>query len=196
MNRQDFVNLIQTSVQNPRQAAREILALQLPVPVLWNAALLVVILSVLLSYVTLAGAGDGSMVLQLGGTPIGITLLSGGSMVFLIFGLFWTGRMLGGRGDLTDFIAIVVWIQFLWLLAQVLQTILLVLSPALAALFGFAALIYGLWMLIQFVTEAHQFKSALIGTATLVLSALGVTLGLSILLGMIGVTALGIENYV
>lgn len=196
MNKQEFVDLIVLSLRNPRAAAKQIIDMNLPMPVLWNCALLVVILSVLLTFATITSAPESSLVLQMGGTPMGFTILSAGSMVMLIFGLYWTGRMLGGKGDLHSFIALVVWIQFLWLLAQLVQTFLVLLSPPLAALLGFASLGYGLWILIQFINEAHKLNNALIGAATLVLAALGVTLGLSILLGIIGVTALGFENYV
>lgn len=196
MNRDDFVELVMLSLRNPRVAARQIIDMNLPMAALWNAALLVVILSVLLTFATISSSPEGSIVLQIGASPMGFTILSAGSMVMLVFGLYWTGRMLGGKGELQSFIALVVWVQFLWLLAQLVQTVLVILSPPLAALFGFASLMFGLWILVQFINEAHKLDNALIGVATLVLAALGVTLGLSILLGLIGVTALGIENYV
>lgn len=190
-----LIELVHLSIFDPRSAARFILRMKLASDVLWSAVLLVVILSVLLTYVTMLAAAPVTM-FGMGSSPFFLAIFMASNMVFLIFALFWTGKALGGQGELQGFIALVTWLQMLLLLAQVIQTIFAVFSPLLSSWFGIGSLLFGMWILIQFVTEAHEFKHWGIGLLSLVLAVLGVSAGLSILLGLIGVGTLGISGYV
>lgn len=191
-----LIDLIRLSVFDPRSAARTILKMNYGRDVLWSAVLLVVILSVILTYGTMLAAGPSYMMFGMLASPFIMTIFMAANMVFLIFALFWTGKALGGEGDLAGFIAIVTWLQTLLLLAQIIQTVLALVAPPLSSLFGIASLLYGLWILTQFITEAHGFKHWGIGFLSLVLAVLGVSAGLSIMLSLIGVSAMGISSYV
>ena len=54
----DLVRLIAKTLQDPQAAARQIIAIELSKPVLWNLLLLIVILSVLLTYGTVLISGQ------------------------------------------------------------------------------------------------------------------------------------------
>jgi len=190
-----FLELIRLSVFDPRSAARIILGMKLASDVLWSTVLLVVILSVLLTYVTMLAAAPVTM-FGMGSSPFFLAMFMASNMVFLIFALFWTGKAMGGQGELQGFIALVTWLQTLLLLAQVVQTIMAIVSPLLSSLCGIGSLLFGMWILVQFVTEAHKFKHWGIGLLSLVLAVLGVSAGFSILLSLIGVGTLGISGYV
>ena len=191
-----LIELTKQSVVNPRAAARTILNLPFPNDVLWIMVLLVVILSVLLTYVTMMAAGPVVGLFGFAKSPLLLTVFMAANMVFLIFGLYWAGRAIGGQGDLKGFIALVTWLQALLLLAQVIQTVLIAFSPLLSSMFGTVSLLYCLWILILFISEAHGFDTWLKGLAVLLIAVLGVSAGLSILLSLIGVSTLGLSNYV
>lgn len=189
--------LIRLSIFEPRKAARSVLDMQFSREILWMMALLVVLLSVLLTYLTMVVVGGSSVtVLGIAQSPMFLAIFMAANMVFLIFALLWTGRALGGVGALEGFIAVITWLQALLLMAQVIQTVLALFSPSLSSTFGVASLVYGLWILIQFITEAHGFNHWGRGVAVLFLGILGVTAGISLILGVIGVSTVGLSSYV
>jgi hypothetical protein len=75
--RDDMAKLIKRTLVDPRGAARQIIDLNLPTPVLWNALLLVVIMSVLLTYGTVMLAGHEALILQMAGSPLVFALFMG-----------------------------------------------------------------------------------------------------------------------
>ena len=191
------IELVRLSIVDPRAAARTVLNLDFSREILWMMALLVVILSVILTYVTMLVAEAVSVsLLGVGQTPLFLAFFMAANMVFLIFALFWTGKILGGTGTINGFIAVVTWLQSLLLMAQVVQSGLSLFSAQLSSVFGLATLFYGLWILIQFITEAHQFPHWGKGFAVLVLAIVGVSAGISLILGVIGVSTLGLSGYV
>lgn len=192
-----LADLIWISIIDPRRAARTILGFQFTREVLWMMVLLVVVLSVILTYVTMIVSGASALFMpgfQI--EPMILALIMSANMVFLIFGLFWTGKLLGGQGTINGFIAVVTWLQALLLTAQAAQTVIALVSAQLSSLIGTASLVYGLWILIQFITEAHGFNHWGRGAMVLVLAILGVSAGISLLLGTIGVSTLGLSSYV
>lgn len=194
--RDDMARLIKRTLIDPRGAAREIIDLNLPQPVLWNALLLVVVMGVLLTYGTVMIAGQEALILQMAGSPLVFALFMSGQMVLLIFALLWTGKVIGGKGTLEAFAALIAWLQTLWLLAQIVQTVLMVVAPTSSALFGIISVVYGLWVLIQFICEAHEFPTWVKGVGVMAMSVIGVVAGVSFLLSVIGISTLGISGNV
>ena len=190
--RDDTLELILRTLADPRGAARQICTYSISKPVLWNMVLLVVILSVLLTYVTAVVVGQQALLIDVIGSPMVFTLLMFTQMVVLIFAIFWVGQMLGGQASLDDTAMLVTWLQAMWLIAQVFQTIIMTLSPTTASMFGLISIAYGIWILIQFVSEANGFASWLKGAGVLVLSILGVVAGVSFLLSVIGISTVGL----
>ena len=191
------VELVRLSITDPRSAARIVINMDFAREVLWIMVLLVVILTGVLTYTPLLIAGPSLETLPgIFQSPMILTIFMAANMVFLIFALFWTGKILGGSGSLDSFIAIVTWLQALLVMAQVAQTFLALFSAQLSSVFGFAFLIYWVWILIQFVSEAHGFDHWGKGDAVLVLAILGVSAGISLILSVIGVSTLGLSGYV
>ena len=191
--RDDMAKLIKRTLVDPRGAARQIIDLNLPTAVLWNALLLVVIMSVLLTYGTVMLAGHEALILQMAGSPLVFALFMAAQMVMLIFAMFWTGKVIGGKGSLAAFAALIAWIQTLWLLAQVIQSVLMVFAPTSSALIGVISVFYGLWILVHFIAEAHEFPTWVKGAGVMVMSVIGVVLGVSFLLSIIGISTLGLS---
>lgn len=193
----DYIaKLIKRSLVDPRGAARQIIDLKIPKPALWNSVLLVVIMSVLLTYGTLIIAGQETGILELAGSPIIFVFYMVAQLVLLVFAMYWTGKALGGTGALDDIVVLIVWLQTLWLLAQIIQTVVLVFAPNASTLIGFASIIYGIWIMINFISESHGFPNWVKGALTLLLAVLGVIIGIAILLSVIGVSSIGLSGYV
>jgi len=196
-------DLVMLSLREPRAAARHLLDLGLGRDVLWTALALVVTLSAISFYLTNVtltqevmptpeppGGGLGPMFVQRM-SPAIVTLMFFGNMVLLVFGLYWTGKVLGGVASLPDMILVLSWVQFLMLVLQVAQTVLMLLAPLVAALFTFAALIYLMWVFLVFLAEAEGFSNLPRAVIQVLLTLVGVSVGLGLILSLIGVSAQG-----
>ena len=113
-------------------------------------------------------------------------------MVLYVHALSWVGRAMGGQGTIEPLLAAVVWLQALRLCAQLGILLLTVALPPLALLASFVVTFWGLWILLNFVAELLQLPGLFHAAAVLAGAALGVLLGLGLLLSLIGLTAQGV----
>ena len=179
------------SVREPRLTFAQLRALDLPRQSLWEGLIVVVALSVLLAELgnvilmaSLPEASDAQPFLSpfaLGGMQLGI-------FVITIFLIDWVGRIMGGAGDLNGAILAIVWVQVIMVLLQVVQTVLLLVAPGLSALVLIAGLGMFLYLLAAFIAELHGFTSVGRTFAMILFVLMGVALGLSFILTLIGVT--------
>ena len=194
---QELIDLVKTTLVDPRQAARTLLGRKLPKDTLWTAALLVVIASTLLTYITLApAAGPMPGWLSFASSPFILALFMAANIVIMIFALFWTGKALGGQGSLEGFIALMTWLQAMMVLIEIAQIILSLFSIALASLLGLAAIAWWVWATVLFTTEGHQFDHWGKGVVAIGLAVLGMVAGLSLLLSLMGAGMMGVTGSV
>jgi hypothetical protein len=185
---QAFGRLLVQMIREPATVAGMITGAGLPRNVLWSALALVTILSVLLvALIGLALPAD-PMNAPAGPpiTPLTYAVILGGSLVITIFALHFTGLMLGGKGAFEDTLALVVWLQVLLLVLQAAQAVLLVALPLMGSIAALASVAIALWVLVNFINVAQRFDSLGRAALTLVAALLGVGVGLSVLLGIIG----------
>lgn len=185
-------DLMRQTFSDPKGAARRLIALELPPPVLWQALALVVVLSALAAQVSalvLSGAGQG--LLPFAESPLLVGLIQGGILVIMVFAIHWIGSSFGGIGRLEDSVAAVAWLQFLLVCLQVVQLVVGFVSPALSGLVGLAGIVFFFWLLTQFVMAVHAFESAAMVFVMIVVSLLGITFGLSLVLTLLGVATPG-----
>lgn len=181
-------NLVVQSVSAPREAAANILALQLGrTDVLWMMVLASVLNSIAF-FVTL-------LVTTSGQTDALLPFLSPFSMTIVVFGLLLAssallhriGAFLGGQARFTQVLALVTWLQYLRFLLQIVGLVLMLVLPGLATtaliLFG----VYGIWILLNFLTIANGFESNLKSLAVLVISFFALSMIFSVLLSAIGI---------
>ena len=105
--------------------------------------------------------------------------------------LFWVGRMFGGQGSMEDIMVVIVWLQFMRVLVQAAALLLLLTIPVLSMLLILAAALVGIWILVHFVDQAHRYGSLGKAAGVLIAAFVGMVVGISILLSMIGVDAVG-----
>ena len=181
------------TVQNPRDGLRGLTSLGLDRSHLWQALVIVVILSAILAQVD-------AMVLGLPGIPIGpnvfvppwtAALMQFAGLVLIVFAVFWIGRAVGGEGAFEDAIVAVVWLQFVMVCLQIIQSLLYIVIPpmgSLLAIFGIGLFFY---LLTQFVAEVHGFESLWRVFFMILMALFGISFGLMILLSLIGITVPG-----
>jgi len=72
------------------------------------------------------------------------------------------------------------------------MVVLLPISPVLGQLFSLVVGILGLWITVNFVAEALRLPSLFHALGVLLVAAVGMVLGLVILAGLIGISAMGV----
>lgn len=186
-----LVPLAVETVKAPRPTFARLLSLDIPSQALWQALLLVLVVSVLLAEATnlllAAALGPAEEPLMLAG-PLIFGAIQLAVLVASVFLIYHVGRLMGGDGSFAGGILAVTWLQFLMVCLQVVQSVLILVLPGLAALVVIAGLVLFLWLLTNFVAELHGFASLgrVFGMIFFVL--IGIGLVLSLLLTLSGVT--------
>lgn len=183
------------SLVRPRIAARRLLALELPGPVLLEAALLVTCLGMILGFVTIQlnpGALDAMTSLVLGNPLLGAGVQLG-LLFFVTFLIVRVGRFFGGVGSSREALAVVVWLDAVMVCVQAAQVLALVLLPPLATLLALIAMFWVIWALASFVAELHGFPNTVLVFGGVVLTMTVVFFGMALVLALLGAPPQGIE---
>ncbi len=188
--------MVLETVRDPRTVAARIMALDLGRDVLWQALALVVVLSILLAELSAMAFGSvtGQNAPSMFVSPLRMGMIQLSLLVILVFAIFWVGRAVGGQGRFRDGLALVVWLQFIMVCLQVLQTVALLVVPPLAWMIGIFGLVLFMWLLTHFVAVQHGFLSLGKTFMMILLASFGFAFGLSVLLALIGVTVPGMEQ--
>lgn len=156
----EIVELLGQTVREPRAAARRILSMQLASGTVWKSFALVVVLSAVAGWLTLAVMPAETAPMMPGqASPLSLAVVQGLSTLLLAGGVAFGGRIFGGRGAFAGALVLVVWLEFLLVCLQALQFFLMLVLPTLSTLVGFVAVGLFLWILTNFVAELHGFKS-------------------------------------
>lgn len=158
-----LLGLARDTVSAPREGARRVLALGLPVRVGWMALALMAVGSALLTHLSylLSPPPTQDYFAQAMASPFRTLLLQGAVMAAGAWAMFAAGAARGGHGSLAGAVSLVAWLQFILLVLQVAQLVAQVILPPLAGLIGFAGVALFFWLLTSFVMELHGFRSAL-----------------------------------
>lgn len=184
-------DLVILSVQNPAEAARQLMALQIDRGTLWTALFLMVVLNTLLHGVGNLLVPAPSPLPGVFNVPAVYFFFVGGGLVVTVIMLFWAGRAFGGQGSMEDVMVVIIWLQFLRVIVQAAALVLLLTFPALSMLLALAAAFVSLWILVNFFDQAHRFNSIGKAAGVLIAAFIGMVVGASLLLSMIGVSAVG-----
>ncbi len=181
------------TLRNPRSAARQILALRLDTSLLWTALALIVVLNAILNGVTLPLMVVPDMVPAAFASPWMFAMILGGGIVIGTFILTWIGQIMGGKAQLSDMLALVVWLQGLRLVVQAVVFLLFFAVPMLSDILALVAGLWGIWITVAFIDEAQGFNSIFKAIMVLVASMLGIAIGLSFFLLLIGASSVGMS---
>jgi hypothetical protein len=188
-------DLVLETIQSPRTAAQKIISLYLSRDVLWSGLVLVACINSIIFSLSLL-ISDTSALPPLLRNPVMFFMLVTGLQVLSVHGFYWGGRALGGSGDLGDLLSLMVWLQFLQAAANAVLFFVLLISPGIEAFLSLGVGILGLWITLNFITEALQLPGLLHAVGVLILATVGIAFGLVILAAMIGLGALGVPTNV
>lgn len=176
--------LAQLTLQDPRQAARVLLAEDVPMPARTAGLLLVAVVSALLASLQV---GSDPQKLD----PVSAFMLASPFRAAVVQWLFLAlsvllihrvGRAFGGRGSFPDALLVVVWLQLLMLALQLVQIVATVFAPPLAGAIGLVGLGVFLWLMTTFICELHGFSARGLVFLGMVVTCIGTGLVLGILL--------------
>lgn len=181
-----LLRLARDSVSNPRGGARDMMALDLPRPVLLHFYLLLQVLSAMVKVIYFA----------ISPAPEGVELPPNASISFTLFeaiiGLvgafaaYRIGRAFGGSGTFDQALTLVTWAQFILFLVNIVQLGVLLILPPMVDLINIAAIALFFWLMVNFVSELHGFKSPGLVFVGILLSIFALAILLSIVFSAIG----------
>ncbi len=186
-----LTNLVILTLRNPRQAAEQIIGWHLGRDVLWTALALAAAVNTIIFSLSIVLQPTPEMPAFFT-SPLSMFVLLAGVLVVTTHGLYWTGRAIGGQGDLGDVLALVVFLQVLRILAQVVIFVVMLVSPGVSLILSLATGIIGLWILVNFIAAAFRFPTLGRAFGTLFIAMAMIVLGLSLLLSFVGIAAQGV----
>ncbi|QPI85735.1 YIP1 family protein [Rhodobacterales bacterium HKCCA1288] len=147
------------TIRAPQEAAQAVLTLNLPRNVLWLGLALVITLSTLLASAVLlmvpmpeAGAGVPM--------PVVMGIVQAVFLVLVSLGIAVIGARFGGKGDFDGALALMVWLQAVFLVVQAFQIVAIAIGlSVLADIVSLASIPLFFWLMAQFVTVLHGFSS-------------------------------------
>jgi len=179
------------TIQSPRTAAQKIMGLNLSRDVLWTTLVLVAAINAIIYTFSLL-MSDTSVLPALLRNPLMFFAIITGLQILSVHAFYWTGRAIGGEGELGELLTLLVWLQALQAVAQAITFVLMLLSPGIAQIVSLLESVLALWITVNFITEGLRLPSLLHAVGVLVLAAVGIAFGLAILAAFIGVGALGV----
>jgi hypothetical protein len=190
----EWISLAIKSVTDPRDVARWILAQHLNRETLLTGLALSVVLNTLVFFTSLMITPGAVPVIL--ATPIGFLAIQATVLILTILGLHGAARMMGGTGGLEDVAALLIWMQYLRVLIQLVALVLFPISPFLIGIVMSISSFAGLWILLNFLDEAHNLGGLMKSAVVLVFGILGMAFALSLLLVFLGVDPNGMAEYV
>lgn len=182
-----LLDMVRQTVSDPSAGAETILRLGLPRAALWLVFSLMIVLSMILGVLVMLVLGppeDGPLT---GQSPVVLGLLQGAFMFLGVHAITHIGRIFGGTGGFDGALALVSWLQFIFIALQVVQLALAVIAPPLAGIVSLLAIAMFFWLLSHFITVLHGFSS--VGQVFLMtlLSFVGILFTLSLVLTVLGI---------
>lgn len=194
MNQAVLKDLAILTLKEPALAARQVMALQLGREVMWTGLALAIVLSAtLLSLQNILLPPDPS-VPSLFRSPVVYLAAVGIGQVVFIYAVWLAGTWLDGKGSLDEVMSVLVWLQLLQVVVQALLVLLAIAAPALAVLLHMAAIVYGLFILLHFVNEAHSLNSLIRAAGVVFAAVFAIAFSLSLVLALAGGSQMGLSN--
>ena len=162
MNLSFLGNLAVMTLVSPAEAARRLMKLRPGREILWLAFFLAVVLNSIVQFgldyfVWLSGPD----VAQAPGPVLMNLVTSAGAMLLSVASFLFVGRWrwLGGRATLADIMVLMIWLQFLQILALLVTLVIAMTLPFLMVPMLLATALVSFYITLHFLNEAHQFAS-------------------------------------
>ncbi|NVO23765.1 YIP1 family protein [Donghicola mangrovi] len=175
---------ILATLRDPDAVAAQLLSLNLSSKAVWHLFGLTIIASVMMFYGTelLLPTGLGQVI-----PPFTLVVMMTANLSVLSFAMLGTGRALEGNARLDQIVLVLSWMQVMLIALQIPQSVLSLAIPSLGDVFSLMVVFYALWLTVRFVKVAHGFETLGRAIASVVLAFTGITLGLVVLMSLLGV---------
>ncbi|MCZ4354634.1 Yip1 family protein [Roseovarius aestuarii] len=193
----DFIwDLTRQTLFDPRAAASRLIALPFSREWLWKALALMSVLNAMVYALSMMASGppqpDAEMLIPTAFQSPGLmALFLVGALVVTVLTLTWIGQSMGGRGQIRDVLALIVWLQVMRLMVQLLLLVSVVVMPVLGILLAVVASVWGVAILVCFIDRAHGFDNLFKAAAVLILCVMAMVVGLSAILGVLMAAVMG-----
>lgn len=182
----NLLRMARETVSNPREGAAQILALGLSGQALHIAFGLVIILSMLMGeIVVLISPPAPPEALNI--SPVSLGVVQAAFLFVIAHAITRIGQWFGGTGQYTGALALIVWLQFIFLVVQLVQLAAMLIIPPLAGLITVLAMGLFFWLLVNFIATLHGFTSLGLVFVATILSAFGIIFVLSLVLTLLGI---------
>ena len=159
-----LIGLLRLTLANPRAAAAQLKALNLPASAGWTALVLMSVVSAgtgVVGFLLAPGEMDPGLD-ALFGSPLRTALVQLGALALTGVLAHWVGARFGGRGTLPQALVLVAWAQLPPILLQLVQIVAMLVLPGLAPLIGLAGFALYVVLLSLFIAELHGFRSGIV----------------------------------
>jgi hypothetical protein len=180
------------TLRAPQEAAAYIMRQNLPQEFLWTALALVAVLNTILSALSNMLVPVPPPLDTIVASPFVFSTIVAGGLLLTVYAIYWTGRMMGGQGEVKELLALIVWLQVLRTVAQVAVLVLLIAVPYLASLMVLVAAAVTIWIFVNFVSAGLRFDSLVKALVVVIIGGIALMIGLTFFLSVIGVTAVGV----
>ncbi|MDO5641119.1 MAG: Yip1 family protein [Paracoccus sp. (in: a-proteobacteria)] len=185
----DLIGLARLSFLDPAQAVRRLRALDLPMSARWMVLALAVLLSTLLMVMIVNARPDGvlPLILDVARQPLLYVAMLYTALAIGAWVLTTLGRAMGGRAEFADILLIVAWIEMLLFSMQLVQSVILLVSPLLSALIGLVAMLLVAVASVRLIGVLHGFDNLLIVVVLIFISFIATVFLLSIVVTVLGI---------
>jgi hypothetical protein len=185
-----LLRLARETVSDPKGGAREVMDLHLSRQALILMFAIVVVLSLILGEIValmaqLPTGGDVAFAFR---SPLVLGLLQGVFLLVTAYAMTFVGRLFGGVGSFNGALALVVWLQFIFICIQIVQIGALLLIPPVAGLITILALGLFFWLLVNFIAALHGFTSTGMVFVMTIVSSIVILFLLGLVLTMLGLS--------
>jgi len=189
-----FLDQVLTTIRAPRDGAKWVKSIKIPRQSRWEALALFLVVGVIFNQITgFLMFGDFRIIMMgLILNPLTYAMIQMAVLVIMVFAVFWIGRAMGGTGGFGDTILLMAWLQAIMTVLQIAQTIAILLIPILGLVIAVASFVLFFWLLSNFIAELHGFTSIPKVLAMILLSMIGLTIGMTIILSIIGISLPGV----
>lgn len=161
----DIKDLLARSLSDPRSVARDLLGLNLSFPLRLQAMILVVILTTALGtfaqmlFEWTARVNPGDLT-----APFAVIALQALLLLYGAFIMSFMGQRFGGKGNFSDALLLLTWIEFVLMIGQIVQLLLMVLFPVTATIMSALLIALMIFLLVQFTLVLHDFQNPVMVT--------------------------------
>lgn len=182
-------SLLLRTLRDPQGVARGLIAADIPAEARWIAIALVAILTVISLDLALwlAPAGEPSVFTMLANPWLGLPVQVI-SILLVAAVMTGAGRPLGGRGSYADALTLTAWIEFIMVVAQVVQIVTMLVLPPVSLIISVGSLVLFVWLMVHFTAALHGLSNLGQVFLAVVVGFVVVVVLVAIVLGLLGIT--------